>query len=633
MKTGFGISAILALALLVIQACTGSYVELDLPSDSALVFNNSDTLSYTLPVGSNTNWRIRDVPEWLTVSPTSGINDGTVKFSVSYNATGSDRAGSFSIVTDDAAARSTSVSVFQPAAFLSVAGGPFVFAASGGSVKLELTSNTVWSVSSTLPQVSFAPASGSGGASVSVVSQANATRRRLAGFMLFKYAGKLSDSIAFDIESQPNKAPSAPVPVFPSEGAEEVSRAARFEWQPSADDEGDSVSYAVSVSRDGASWDTVAVTNSCFAYATSLLDSLSSYYWKVSATDSNYLGDVASEAVRFRTGRGGVIADGSYRCRIESSVARPTRIVFLGDGFIDEDLMEGNSEYDAVMDEAVEYFFSCEPMKSYRDYFEVWTVYAESGERGWSSPSHISNTAFRVSWAGEKSTALSCNYTKVYDYVRKIPSVDNLDETVVVLISNQRSYAGTCYMWTSGSTLAMVPRCSPEVADDDQTSFKSVLLHESAGHALGRLADEYVTSSGAITAAQKDSLMSYQRRGIFMNVSVTDDSLSAPWADFLLLEDYPLVGFFEGAYYFKTGVWRSEDRSAMVDNIHYFPAVGRYAIVKRVLEGAGEECTLADFMANDVVRSPFSGRGVYRQCVPLSPPKVFDGAPLDIGLK
>lgn len=51
-------------------------------------------------------------------------------------------------------------------------------------------------------------------------------------------------------------------------------------------------------------------------------------------------------------------------------------IVLMGDGFIDTEINDGT--YDAVMDKTFENLFTEEPIKSLRDYFNVYAVTAVS---------------------------------------------------------------------------------------------------------------------------------------------------------------------------------------------------------------------------------------------------------------
>ena len=59
------------------------------------------------------------------------------------------------------------------------------------------------------------------------------------------------------------------------------------------------------------------------------------------------------------------------------------------------------------------------------------------------------------------------------------------------------------------------------------------------------------------------------------------------------------VDVYEGAYKHTRGVFRSEPTSCMNNNIPYYNAISREAIVKRIKAYAGEEYSFEDFKAND----------------------------------
>ena len=56
---------------------------------------------------------------------------------------------------------------------------------------------------------------------------------------------------------------------------------------------------------------------------------------------------------------------------------------------------------------------------------------------------------------------------------------------------------------------------------------------------------------------------------------------------------------FEGGYMHTRGIFRSEITSCMNNNIPYFSAISRQAIVERIKDYAGETFTLEDFYAHD----------------------------------
>jgi hypothetical protein len=59
------------------------------------------------------------------------------------------------------------------------------------------------------------------------------------------------------------------------------------------------------------------------------------------------------------------------------------------------------------------------------------------------------------------------------------------------------------------------------------------------------------------------------------------------------------VDVYEGGYFHSRGVYRSEPTSCMNNNIPYFSAISRQAIVERIMEYAGETFDLESFYALD----------------------------------
>jgi hypothetical protein len=60
-----------------------------------------------------------------------------------------------------------------------------------------------------------------------------------------------------------------------------------------------------------------------------------------------------------------------------------------------------------------------------------------------------------------------------------------------------------------------------------------------------------------------------------------------------------VVDVYEGGYFHSRGVYRSEPTSCMNNNIPYYSAISRQAIVERIMDYAGEEFSLEEFYAND----------------------------------
>lgn len=328
-------------------------------------------------------------------------------------------------------------------------------------------------------------------------------------------------------------------------------------------------------------------------------------------------------------------ADGGYRVYCKSSKAHPVKLIFTGDGYLPEHFVYGGL-FDQNADEAIEALFSVEPYKTYREYFSVYKVAAYSAEAG-ASITDLDikkNTVFSSQIAGGFSTAISCDYDKVFEYAAKPEDIQQADlyNTSVCVVINEDIYAGTCYTVSNGRSIAMVP-----VSRDDlyMMNFKNVICHEYGGHGFGRLADEYAYYDAEIPENEKNLLFQWQKYGYFLNVSPYSTEPEVPWTQFIHKPDYPHVDIFMGGYLYMRGITRPERISCMEDNRFYFNTQSRYLIADRILHVAGEikdYLTYDMFYAKDVEKGPGAEPEIpytlRRAFVPLAPPVLADvGAP------
>ena len=270
-----------------------------------------------------------------------------------------------------------------------------------------------------------------------------------------------------------------------------------------------------------------------------------------------------------------VHADGTVSLYDANDEGHPIKSVFMGDGFTAEDLVVGGA-YDQAMEEAIAAFFSTEPYPTYRQHFAPYIVYAVSEERG-------------ISIAADASAA-----NPVYSDER-----NTIFKTIVV-VSNSDPYAGTCYHYGDGRSISLIPMNRDL---NPPGGFDHLITHESAGHGFGRLADEY-TGNGMIPESEIQTLEQHHRAGQFKNVVTTQDTLQAYWRQLIGMEGYESVGFYEGAYLYAQGVWRCEEYSCMIDNIHYFSVASRMAIVERIMGIIGEPFYIEQFTKLDKQRKP-----------------------------
>lgn len=287
-------------------------------------------------------------------------------------------------------------------------------------------------------------------------------------------------------------------------------------------------------------------------------------------------------------------------------------LVVMGDGFTKEHLTN-NGFYEETMKRTAECFFSVEPYKSYRDYFNVYMVVAESKEAGANYEEHPDkkvNNKFNSTFG--KGTQITCDEAVCNEYAALVPGIeiDNYmqipTEDLVIMVINSNTYAGTTVMYSNGYSVALCPMSQEEPPFD----FEGLVHHEAGGHGFGLFMDEYVYYDATIPAEYKENVREWKQFpvGFYSNVDLTDDPEQVVWKDFIGNPKYPYVGAYEGGFMYKYGIWRPEFNTCMNNNIPYFSAPCRWFIVNRIMRLAGMSMTLEKFMSRDNVTPPATTR-------------------------
>ena len=289
-----------------------------------------------------------------------------------------------------------------------------------------------------------------------------------------------------------------------------------------------------------------------------------------------------------------------------ASKGNGVNIVILGDGFNAKDISEGKLM--KAMEEVYGHFFSIQPYKFYKDYFNVYTAVPVSPESGIGTVNTIVKTRFNTATNGGVTRNGDDDYYEVMQYACKAPTVSNgnINRTLIIMIPNTEDYGGVCYMWDDGTAIAYCPMSDYGYPLD----FRGVIQHEAGGHGFGKLGDEYIYHNAFIqdclcTCCPHDfELKIAQAKGWYQNLSLTGKMGDVPWRDFIFHEKYhTFVDIFEGGYMHSRGVYRSEQNSCMNNDIPYFSTISRYEIVKRIMEYAGEEFSFEKFVENDIVEA------------------------------
>ena len=292
--------------------------------------------------------------------------------------------------------------------------------------------------------------------------------------------------------------------------------------------------------------------------------------------------------------------DGDVLVNQTASEGAGVNVVFMGDCFDARDIADGS--YLKGINKAIDYYFGIEPYKTYRDYFNVYTIFGMSVDSGMGTVNTIKEAKFGSQYS---LNGISPDHATCYEYAMKTETVNenNLGQTLVVLIENTQDYGGICYMWGDGSAIA----CCPMSADAYPYDFRGIVQHEAGGHGFGKLADEYIYHNAFIqscTCNCCDHLNEFnatKARGWYRNLSTNGDMKSVEWSHLIYHPDYSnIVDMYEGGFFHTRGIYRSESTSCMNNNIPYYSAISRQAMVERIMKYAGKQFDINDFYAKDV---------------------------------
>ena len=290
--------------------------------------------------------------------------------------------------------------------------------------------------------------------------------------------------------------------------------------------------------------------------------------------------------------------DGDMITLQEASKGAGVNIVLMGDCFDAKDIGEG--KYLTAMQDAYSYFFDIEPYLTYKDYFNVYGVFGMSPDSGMGTVNTIREARFGSQYT--LNDGVAPNFKTAFAAACLAPINDDVARTLIIMIENSAEYSGLCYLWGDGSAVAVVPMSTDPAPYD----FRGLVHHEAGGHGFGKLADEYIyhnafiQSCGCTCCKHIDEIREFQSHGFYSNISLTGDMQSVPWAHMIYDPQYSnTVDVYEGAFFHTRGVFRSEPTSCMHNNIPYYNAISREAMVKRIKKNAGETYSFEDFKAND----------------------------------
>ena len=275
-------------------------------------------------------------------------------------------------------------------------------------------------------------------------------------------------------------------------------------------------------------------------------------------------------------------------------------LVFLGDCYDAKDIDTGSYLTDTR--QAIDYFFDIEPYKTYRDYFDIYIVFGKSEDSGVGSVNTIREAKFGTQYS-LTGGSLENNYTTAFQYAKLADGNMDIAKALIVMVLNSSDYGGITNMWNDGSAIAICPKSSDPYPYD----FRGIVQHEAGGHGFGKLADEYIYSNGFVNTnccsfPHLNEFLAGKANGWYQNLCETSDRNAVPWSHLIYHPSYSnTVDIYEGGFFHTRGIFRSEPNSCMNNNIPYYSAISRQAIVERIMDYSGGAFNLNDFYTNDAV--------------------------------
>lgn len=281
-------------------------------------------------------------------------------------------------------------------------------------------------------------------------------------------------------------------------------------------------------------------------------------------------------------------------------------IVFIGDGYDAKDIAKGTFKQNT--EDGFKHFFGIEPYSTYKDYFNVYAVVSKSNDSGIGTVNTVIDTKFGSYFTQNRIKAPAAD--KCFQWAKRADASMDLSKSLVIMLMNTSTYEGVTMMYGDGSAIA----CCPVSTDAYPYDFRGIIQHEAGGHGFGKLGDEYIYHNAFIQTCNctdgcehpkgdDDTMTSYgmyKSKGWYKNLSMTADAKQVPWAHLIYHKNYSdKVDMYEGGYMHTRGVYRSEATSCMNNNIPYYSAISRQAIVERIKAYAGEAFDVDDFVAKD----------------------------------
>jgi hypothetical protein len=336
-------------------------------------------------------------------------------------------------------------------------------------------------------------------------------------------------------------------------------------------------------------------------------------YATISLNGNNYTAQLQNSALSLTAGQ---MYSSSYTfftptLYIKSSKSKPVTLIVSSAEFTDTDLAPGGL-FETKAKAAIDYLFSVEPYKSYKDYFNVYIIPAHSSDLGYVGT--LKGTDYSYTFKPAKSLiymVYNCPdlYNDKFDYTKVAVSV----------LVNTQNYFGLTHSYSSGYAFAFSPIIDRTISwpgnngnvATNTGDFRNIFIHEFGGHAFARLLDEYWyddTKTYSGTSIEDEHAWSIP---FGKNIVTANEAKTSYYWDHMIAgigtgTTFPKEArtYEGGGAAYGKGVYRPEQISIMDDNRPYFNAYSRQLIVERILGFAGETFDYETFCKKDVNYDP-----------------------------
>ena len=271
----------------------------------------------------------------------------------------------------------------------------------------------------------------------------------------------------------------------------------------------------------------------------------------------------------------------------KATIGKGYNIVLMGIGFSEDHIRSG--AYDRLMKRSHRYLFSMEPMNSLRAYFNVYAVHTKVQDT-------LLN-AFVRDFNGERYQQPNYGYNanlRTFTIASAVPGFKK-ENSIISVVVNTKAVLGLTYMTDPVLAYAY------SALSGDSMTFRGIMLHETVGHGIGKLADE----DGSSFCGSNKDLEPLHKKGWYTNISLTNDPEKVPWAQFLKDKRYATgdLYVYERHGCSKYTIWSPTKTSTMGGNGKFdtFNAPSRRAIYDHVMQvTTGRTPTYEEFVQFDL---------------------------------